>query len=299
MSEAKVAFLRDRGVISVSGEDARKLLQGIITNDMDRLDTQPAMLAGLLSPQGKVLFDFFVVKVDGGYLLDVDTDLVESLVKRLVMYRLRAKASIEDLSGDRAVAACWPRGDGFSITPKAIVFPDPRSSELGSRCIFHSRDLERGLVRDGAETVTAMRYLAHRIALGIPEGGKDYDFGDAFPHEANFDLLHGVDFEKGCYVGQEIVSRMQHRATVRKRIVCVSGTTDLPSSRAGIRAGEAVIGKLGSVAGARGLAMLRLDRAIEAVDKGEPITADGITLIVDTEALARHRAAMAEKASHT
>ena len=154
------------------------------------------------------------------------------------------------------------------------------------------------LVAASARGETAFHaYHTHRIALGIPEGGKDYEFGDAFPHEANFDLLDGVSFEKGCYVGQEIVARMEHRGTVRKRIVRVAGASELPATRPDVKIGDVVIGRLGSVAGRMGLAMLRLDRAIEAVDKGEPITADGIALEVDAAMLARQRKVMADKAA--
>lgn len=288
MSDADIALLPDRGIVSVAGMDARRLLQGIITNDMDLLDAQPAIFAGLLSPQGKVLFEFFVVKADDGFLLDVASEKAGELAKRLAMYKLRAKATIEHTNERYRICAAWgaepPRLDA------TVVFADPRSAALGWRAVFDGTTI--------APACTADTYDAHRIGLAIPEGGKDYDFGDAFPHEANFDLLHGVGFEKGCYVGQEIVSRMQHRATVRKRIVRVTGEADLPASRPVIKTSDVVIGQLGSVAGKQGLAMLRLDRAIEAIDKGEAITADGISLNVDADMLARQRVMMAKKAAN-
>ena len=297
MSESNIAVLPDRSVGCVTGEDAAKLLQGIITNDMDLLDTEPAIFAGLLSPQGKVLFDFLVVRTGAGFALDVAGEKAAELAKRLAMYRLRAKVAIEDASAEMAVVAAWPRGNGAVTPPGAIGVVDPRSPELGSRFIVPRRALEHLLVQAGAATAAASDYHAHRISLGIPEGGKDYDFGDAFPHEANLDLLGGVAFDKGCYIGQEIVARMQHRGTVRKRVVCVTGAASLPASRPEIKNGEVVIGRLGSVAGRRGLALLRLDRAIDAIDNGETITADGIALNVEQQALARHRAVVARKAT--
>jgi folate-binding protein YgfZ len=278
-----MALLADRGVVAVTGPDAAKLLGGIITNDIESLDHQPAMFAGLLSPQGKLLFDFFIVRdpTGDGFLLDVARDQAASLVKRLNLYKLRAKVDILDRSGDLSVYAAW--------RPQPGGYPDPRDATLGWRGIAHGQ-----LSPEDAEVAV---HRAHRIAAGIPEGGKDYDFGDTFPHEANFDLLNGVSFDKGCYVGQEIVARMEHRGTVRKRIVRVTGASDLPATRPDVKMGEVVIGRLGSVAGKSGLAMLRLDRAIEAIDKGEAITAEDIALTVDPGMIARQRKLMAEKAS--
>jgi folate-binding protein YgfZ len=292
MSDARLALLPDRGVVSVTGEDARKLLQGLITNDMDVLDGQPAIHAGLLSPQGKLLFEFLVIRDEGGYLLDVARDKAGELVKRLTMYRLRAKAQIRDASGELRIWAGWnePPVGGYGA---ALAYPDPRLSGLGIRLAMGAADLPQR-AEDG---IGAADYHAHRIALGIPEGGKDWDFGDAFPHEANLDLHNGVSFEKGCYVGQEIVSRMQHRGTVRKRVVRVTAVADLPVDRPDVTMGEVVIGRLGSVAGRQGLAMLRLDRAIEAIDKGTSVTAAGIALDVDPDMIARQRKLMADKAA--
>jgi hypothetical protein len=147
----------------------------------------------------------------------------------------------------------------------------PLPSDLGSTEIVAATDHD---------------YLAHRIALGVPEGGKDYAFGDTFPHEALFDQLNGVSFTKGCYVGQEVVSRMQHRATVRKRIVPVTGREDLPAGGVEIMAGDVAIGALGSVAGHRGLALLRLDRAQEFKSRGVELTAGGVVLDVEVPAFA-------------
>ena len=297
---ARIAVLPDRGVVAVTGPDAKKLLAGIITNEMDLLDAQPALFAGLLNPQGKILFEFFVVQAPhdspDGVLLDVARDHAGDLVERLAMYKLRAKAEVADVSPTHAVWAFWSdKGDGIPNAEQTlsagIRYPDPRLSGMGLRFIQ-----PRSAVPPVGQ-VEIVGYHAHRIALGVPEGGKDYDFGDAYPHEANFDILNGVSFDKGCYVGQEVVARMQHKTVVRKRVVRVRATCDLPPARPDIRAGEAIIGRLGSVAGGAGLALLRLDRVIEFQDKGLAITADGIALDVGTAAIERYRTTAAGRAA--
>jgi hypothetical protein len=273
MTPAKIALLPDRGVVRVAGEDAHKLLQGVVTSDMDLLAAQPAIHAALLTPQGKILVDFFVVRVPGGFLLETAKDQVAGLIKRLGMYKLRAKAEIGDASADHRCFALW--GDSPQSPGETASFRDPRLAELGLRILAEATFAASTTGRDAPGEA----YHAHRIALGVPEGGKDYRFGDAFPHEANFDLLGGVSFTKGCFVGQEVVSRMQHRGTARKRIVILEAAAPLQPG-AEIAAGAATIGTVGSVAGNRALATVRLDRAAEAKAKGEPLTAGGIAVAV-------------------
>ena len=294
MSALRFALLADRGVVSVTGDDAAKLLQGLLTNDIETLERQPAIHAGLLSPQGKFLFEFFVVKAVGGFLLDVQRDKATELVKRLTMYKLRAKVEIRDVSTDHQVHAAWHEPGPDDTWPDAAVipeftgwqFPDPRLPALGLRLVSRIAD---NAVR--AAPANAADYHAHRIGLGVPEGGKDYLLGDTFPHEALFDQLHGVSFTKGCYVGQEIVSRMEHRGTARKRVVPVVADAALPASGTEIRAGEAAIGTLGSTAGTHGLALIRLDRAAEAIAKGEPIRAGDVAIRIELPAFATFKLA--------
>ncbi len=265
-----LALLSDRGVVSLSGADAEKFLQGLITNDMGLLAGQEAIHAGLLSPQGKILFDFFVVKAPDGFLLDVAGDKAADLVKRLTLYKLRAKIDIADVSQHWTVSAAWNAEAG---SVEGIRYKDPRLAELGERLLLSSP--YNGAREDGAT------YHAHRIACGVPEGGKDYAFGDAFPHEALFDQLNGVSFTKGCYVGQEIVARMENRSTARKRIVPVLAQDALPAPGSEIMAGDVVIGMLGTSTGEHGLALLRLDRAAEFAAKGVPITVANVSLRID------------------
>jgi folate-binding protein YgfZ len=284
---AQIAVLEDRGVVSVSGADAEKLLGGLITNDVALLETErpdgpPALYAALLSPQGKILFDFLVVRAADGFLLDVARDRAGELVKRLGMYKLRAAVEIRDASAEYVVGALWgaqPVSSGETVGSHA--FADPRLPALGLRLLAEAKFASDVFAATNGADASPAAYHAHRIGLGVPEGGKDFLFGDTFPHEALLDQLHGVSFTKGCFVGQEVVSRMQHRATVRKRVVAVSAEVPLPSGPLPVLAGEAEIGRLGSVAGARGLALLRIDRVAEARRDGVPLTAGGVALTVE------------------
>ena len=279
---ANICALADRGVAGVTGADAEKLLQGLVTNDLGGLKAKAedmafdadARHAGLLSPQGKILFEFFCVRTPDGFVLDVALDKAAELVKRLAIYKLRAAVEIKDVSEQYTCLALWgPDASSSGPTQGTITFRDPRHPDLGLRILAEARFATDIASATNGKNAPPEAYVAHRIALGVPEGGKDYDFGDAYPHEANFDLLHGVSFIKGCYVGQEIVARMQHKTTIRKRVVPVTGTAALPGDRPEITAGGVAIGKLGSVSGPNGLAMLRLDRAAEFADKGVALMA--------------------------
>jgi len=275
---ARIALLADRGVVRVAGEDASKLLQGVITADMELLSAQPAIHAALLTPQGKILFDFFVLKAPGGFLLETAADKAADLAKRLTMYKLRAKADIQDRSAAYRAFAAWGSAPAnVGAASETHIFPDPRLGALGWRGLTGARLVSGIASAIGGLDASPEDYHAHRIALGVPEGGKDYAFGDTFPHEADLDQLNGVSFSKGCFVGQEVVSRMQNRASVRKRVVPVAAEATLTPG-AEVKAGAAVIGSVGSVAGTQALALVRLDRAAEAAAKGDRLTAGGVAI---------------------
>jgi tRNA-modifying protein YgfZ len=263
---AQVTLLPDRSLIEVAGEDRAGFLQGLITNDVEQLAESAACFAGFLSPQGKILFDFFVIRLGGAYLIDCPKNTAADLVKRLSFYKLRAKVSISDVSAAWAVVAVWGEGAGdLCRQDAATAYQDPRLSALGYRLLFDAQ-------KSPSAVQSFSGYEAMRIGFGVPEGGKDYAFGDTFPHEACFDLLNGIDFKKGCYVGQEVVSRMQHRGTARTRVVCVLGRQPLPESGGDILAGGFTVGHLGSVAGNSGVALVRLDRVKDALAKGQGLT---------------------------
>lgn len=298
MSAAKVARLHDRGVVSVIGPNAGQFLQGLITNDMAAFENGAAAIhAGLLSPQGKILFDVFVVQSPGGFVLEIAGEKLADFVKRLTMYKLRADVTIGDASADFQVLALWGEDASSSgETVKTIAFGDPRLPALGLRILAEARFAsDIASATNGVET-DPNDYHAHRIELGVPEGGKDFLFGDTVPHEADFDLFHGVSFTKGCYVGQEVVARMQNKSIIRKRVVGIAAAAPLTSG-ADIMLGDVVIGRVGSVAGQRGLALIRLDRAAEAVDKGTALTADDHPIVVDADAIHRYRASAAARSA--
>jgi tRNA-modifying protein YgfZ len=267
------AHLEDRGVIKVSGAEAGPFLDGLVTCDIDRVTAEKARFGALLTPQGKILFDFIVFRMSDEtgdvFFLDCRRAFTQDLVKRLGFYKLRAKVTVEDLSETLAVIAGWDSDPPASEA--GLVSPDPRLAALGWRAIVAATDVAE-FVDAGAQA-----YHAHRIATGVPEGGTDYLFSQAFPHEALMDQLSGVDFDKGCYVGQEVVSRMQHRGTARTRIVPVAYSGELvPELGADVTAGERTIGQCGSSAKGRGLVMIRLDRAADALNAGEQLRAGGI-----------------------
>lgn len=228
----KAAFLPDRGVIKVSGEDARNFLNGLITTDVEQLAPGQARFGALLTPQGKIIVDFLITEIPtghgGGFLIDAPRALAKGLADKLGFYKLRAKVVVENLSDSLGVLAAW---DGEPAATPDLAFADPRNAALGWRILI-PEDLKQKLADlIGADLVDSSAYEAHRIATGVPRGGLDFMYGDAFPHETNMDHLHGVDFDKGCYVGQEVVSRMQHRGTARTRTVKI--ILDGPSPESG------------------------------------------------------------------
>lgn len=254
------AYLDDRAVVAVGGSEARGLLQGLITNDIGRLTPDRPLYAALLTPQGKILFDFLVFEGDGAVLLDCAAETADALVRRLTMYRLRAKVEIERRNG-LVVLAAWA-GDALRDG-----LTDPRLAGLGQRAIVTGADAPAGLA--GAQA-----YHAHRLDLGVPESA---DFGQdrMFALDADLDELNGLDFDKGCYVGQELTARMKHRGTARKRLLPLATVDggDLPAAGAAVAADGKSIGEITRSYGPRGFALIRLDRLDEAGDV--PLRADG------------------------
>jgi len=283
----KAAFLPDRGVVKVSGEDARNFLNGLVTSDITEVQPGLGRFGALLTPQGKITIDFLITEAPpghgGGFLLDAPRALAKGLAAKLGFYKLRAKVMVEDLSDSLGVLAAW---DGEPAMKPELMFADPREQALGWRILVPEELQQKAAALIGAEVVDNSAYEAHRIALGVPRGGLDFIYGDAFPHETNMDRLHGVDFDKGCYVGQEVVSRMQHRGTARTRTVRVVLDGPAPESGATILADNKPVGTMGSSAAGNGLALIRIDRAADALDAGIQLTAGGLALrIADPEAL--------------
>jgi folate-binding protein YgfZ len=251
--------LADRALFEIRGEEARNFLQGLITNDIRKLAPDTPLYAALLTPQGKVLSDFLLYARDESILLDCALASASDLKTRLTRYRLRARVEIT-LREDVAIVAHWN-----GVDTKAGSWRDPRHPALGWRAVVNAPSVSGPSAADA--------YLEHRLGLGIPEGA---DFGSdrMFAFDADLDELHGVSFDKGCYVGQELTARMKHRGTARKRLLPVDSDEPLPVSDTPITAAERELGVITSTYGRRGFATVRLDRLAEA--EGVPLQAAGI-----------------------
>jgi tRNA-modifying protein YgfZ len=288
----KAAFLPDRGVVKITGETARDFLNNLITTDTTRLQPGLGRFGALLTPQGKIMVDFLITEAPaghgGGFLIDCPKVLAQTLADKLGFYRLRAKVGIENLSDSHlsnglGVLAAW---DGDAALKPDLTFTDPRNAKLGLRIFAPAELAPKAADLIGADLVDASAYEAHRIATGVPRGGLDFIYGDAFPHETNMDRLAGVDFDKGCYIGQEVVSRMQHRGTARTRTVRVLLDGPAPEAGSTILAGDKSVGTMGSAADHHGLALLRIDRTSDALEAGTPLTAGGLSIrIADPDEL--------------
>jgi folate-binding protein YgfZ len=243
--------LSDRAVIALEGGEARGFLQGLVTNDLNRLAPGAGLYAALLTPQGKILFDVLIAEGDGAVLLDCAATAAGDLVKRLTLYRLRAKIGIA-IRPQLGVYA------GLSGRPaeRAITFPDPRMAALGPRSIGALAEMPDYLEGPAA-------YHAARLMLGVPEGA-DFGNGEIFALDAGLEDLHGVAFDKGCYVGQELTARMKHRGNARKRVLVIRAECSLPKAGERITAAEMEIGEIVSTYGHQGFALVRLDRLQEA-----------------------------------
>ncbi len=277
----RATLLAERGVVKVAGDGTRNFLHGLLTADILSLQPGEARFCALLSPQGKIIADFLVTEASakdgGGFFLDCPRELCGSVVERLNRYKLRAKFIIEDLSEVLGVLAAW---NGSAVPPPAqsggmigLAYADPRLPALGIRMMLSPHRADAAAAALGATLVDAADYEAHRIALGIPRGGVDFAYGEAFPHEADMDQLAGVDFGKGCYVGQEVVSRMEHRGTARTRSVLIRYDGAAPRAGSTITAGGRQLGTIGSAAAGKAIALLRLDRVADALARGEPLLA--------------------------
>ncbi len=257
------SLLPDRGLIRLSGTDAASFLNGLVCQDVTSLAHGQAVFAALLSPQGKILYDFFILRQNESLWLDVAHTQVPALYQRLKMYQLRAKIQIEDMSMKAQVVVA-PR----PLDQRAEVhwYCDPRLPDIDGLADMGYRAVcEASAALEGILPQENSAYAAHHVRMGVPRGGVDFAYGDAFPHDVNMDKLHGISFTKGCYIGQEVVSRMQHRSSIRKRIlpICYKSHICLPIETP-IMAADQTVGVVKSGINGRSLALLRLDRVQEA-----------------------------------
>jgi tRNA-modifying protein YgfZ len=255
-----VANLPNRSLIRVSGAEAEHFLHNLVTADIEGLRAGELFPGALLTPQGKILFDFLVSLNGDGFVLDCRSDIAVEFAKRLRFYRLRAKVDIE--VQEQALAAVSRETDS-----SAGGLRDARFGR--EEPVFRSYGAEAG----GEEK----EYVRLRIENGVTEGGSDFAFGEMFPHDVNLDQTGGVSFAKGCYVGQEVVSRMQHRGTARRRVLIAVGGTALEAGRE-VFAGGKPIGALGSALENNALALVRIDKVKDALDAGVEIMAGGVPI---------------------
>lgn len=249
--------LENRAFIAVTGEEAEDFLQGIITTDVPSIGTGEAYAGALLTPQGKIMFEFMIARTADGFAIETDAISGDALAKRLALYKLRARVAITKLEAD-AVTVMW----GETSLPGAAQ--DMRFAKAGFNLLR---------VPGAAGNATASAYTALRIAHGISGGAEDGAATDFFPHDLLMDRNGGLNFKKGCYVGQEVVSRMQHRSTARRRLVTVVADSPLPASGTTISIDGREIGTLRTVEGSAGLAVVRIDKAGEAMATGTAIRA--------------------------
>lgn len=240
------AWLDSRALISLEGPDWRAFLQGLISNDVERLSPGEMRFAALLTPQGRFLFDMFVAATEDGCRLDVQAGQREALIQRLLIYRLRARLEIAPAPG--RVCALW----GAAVAARGWR-ADPRLSSLG----FRGVDLAPP---DGARMSDEAAYDAFRLEQGVPDAARDCLPDKTYPIEADFDLLNGIDFKKGCYVGQETTSRMKRRGEVRNRMLPIAFEGPAPPFGAEVLAGERRAGEVLSGRDGAAMALLRLDR---------------------------------------
>lgn len=283
MSETRFyAALPARGAIEISGADRVEFLQGLVSNDVTKAAAERAIYAALLTAQGRYLFDFFIIAKGEALYLDAEASRLAELQRRLSIYKLRAKVSLSDASARFAIAAAW--GDGTAAAlgldsvgaakefAGGIAYLDPRLDALGARFLLPRETIDAPR-QTGFAASDADSYDRHRLALGVPDGTRDLAPEKALLLESGFDELNGIDWQKGCYMGQELTARMKYRALVKKRLlpVAIEGAEVTPGieiTQDGSDAGEML-----SVQGGRGLALLRLDAVDAAQSSGADLKA--------------------------
>jgi folate-binding protein YgfZ len=285
MVERFCAVLEDRGVIEVAGADRHQFLQGLVSNDVAKVAPDRALYAALLTAQGKYLHDFFIVAIGESLFLDGEAARLADLKRRLGLYKLRAKIGLAEASDRYIIAAVF--GDGAAdalglpaergaATPFAegVAYVDPRLAELGARLLLPRGGGATPLTERGFRAGDIAAYDRLRLALGVPDGSRDLVLDKSILLEAGFDELNGVDWQKGCYVGQELTARTKYRGLIKKRLLPVTVDGPLPPPGTPIMAGDQEAGEMRSGRDGMGLALLRL----EAVAESKPLTAAGAKL---------------------
>ncbi|HAA90838.1 MAG TPA: folate-binding protein [Rhodospirillaceae bacterium] len=278
-------ILPERGLITVGGPDRAEFLQGLISNDINHVASDRVIWAALLTPQGKYLHDFFVTESDGSYLLDCEAERLMDLGQRLSHYKLRAEIDL-GMSDSQSVAAIY--GDGIEellgLPAKAgaavpfgggVAYMDPRLIQMGARAVLPKETAEEALSDAGLSADSLEAYDAHRLALGLPDGSRDLVIEKSILLESNFDELNGVDWDKGCYMGQELTARTKYRGLIKKRLVPVAIEGDAPEPGTPILCDGKRAGEMRSARDGAGLALLRLEYLERALEGEGPFDAGG------------------------
>ncbi|AGF74322.1 aminomethyltransferase [Bartonella australis AUST/NH1] len=262
--------LKNRKIIKVTGEEATHFLQVLITTDIKKMRPQELLPGALLSPQGKVVADFLISKINKGYMIDIDALLADSFQKRLMLYKLRKEIEItQPLQKD--ITICWE--NKISISDSVLSFSDKR---------FPIK--EKVLRYYGKTSLSAPKrndnWDRMRIRYAIAESGHDYEIGKVFPHDINYDQINGLALNKGCYIGQEVISRMHHRKIIRRRLLIVKSRYNLtPGST--VTAGAKKLGQLGTCATNEALALMRIDHVKDAMNENIQITVDNLPVTIN------------------
>ena len=255
----KATWLENRGILRVSGEDRVTFMQGLVSNDVRKVSPERALHSAFLTAQGKFLHEFFIVESNEAFLLDAESSRLADLKKRLSLYKLRSKLVIEEVpelkvavafgeKPDKEAGTAWAFGEG-------VAYVDPRLAEAGLRFILtDEKALSAYSLTDSAE------YDLHRLALGLPDGSRDLLPEKSVLLENGFEELNGVDWEKGCYCGQELTARTRYRGLIKKRLFPVRIEGSPPPSGLPITKGGDEAGEMRSARGNRGLALLRLEK---------------------------------------
>ena len=266
MRKSNTVILENRAFLSVRGPDAETFLQGIVSQDVSALTHGEAAFTCLLTPQGKILFDFFVIRDESDFVIDCFAESAEALLKRLSLYKLRADVALTPLEDWAAAIVLREAIDHTADT--VYAFTDPRLSALGQRLVGDQASIEETLSKE-ATLAPQNAYETHRIELGVSEFGVEFVSEELFPMDINYDALNGVNYKKGCFVGQEVASRMKRKGDVRKRTLIAAYEGDPPAKGDTITAGESKLGEILSTESGKALALIRLDRWEKAKAAGD------------------------------
>ncbi|NQV98691.1 MAG: folate-binding protein YgfZ [Rhodospirillales bacterium] len=278
--------LPDRGVLSITGPDSRNFLQGLISNDIHLVTPENAIYAALLTPQGKYLYDFFISQAGDRLLVDCEKERMADLAKRLRMYKLRADAAIADATEQYTISALWGDSAASTVglaaqagaameTAGGTLYVDPRLATAGLRAVFDVDQSGPALATFTPTPATTDAYDIHRLKLGLPDASRDLVPEKSVLLESGFDDLNGINWEKGCYMGQELTARTKYRGLAKKRLTAVTIEGEMPTPGAAVMCGDKTAGEMRSSRGGFGLALLRLDHL---QDPAGELTSENSTL---------------------